>query len=133
MIYKFTGKGLFFFAAIVCFISFFLAPFGFLWIYMAFKAHVKITDDIFEYAMLSTKKIPFREMKKIYLSRPVDARYKVGYDFVSFATVIPLIIEYGDGNGGMKKIKFSLNYFENSTEIVQKLQEKSGLQIGLPE
>ena len=133
MIYKFTGKGLFFFAAFICFISVFLAPFGFLCIYMALKAHVKIEDDVFEYAMLSTKRIPFRSMKKIYLSRSVDARYKVGYAFVSFATVIPLVIEYVGENGRMKKVKFSLNYFQNSAEIVEKLQEKSGLKIELPE
>lgn len=129
MVYKFTGKGLFLTAAFICIISVVLLPVGLVFLYMAFAAHIRIEEDRFVYKMLTTKEILFKDIKKIKLSRPVDARYKVGYAFVNFATVIPLIIEYGEG----KKVRFSLNFFERSTEIAEILQQKTGLQIELPE
>ena len=136
MTYKFTGKGLFYVAAFVCLLTILGAPFAILFIYMAQKAHITIENGVFEYKMLRTRQVPFSFMKKIYIAPHVNVRADVGSSFVRVATVVPLVIEYADPavpDAKVKKLQFSLNYFERSQEIVSQLESMSGLQIGLPE
>ena len=124
--YKFKGKGLFYFAAIFCIVTIILSPVGILFIYMASKAKVIMTDTEFTYAMLRTYKIPYGQIQEIKLSKPVGSAYHLGGGaFVNFATVVPLIIDFNNG----KSIRFSSNFFENAVEIVEILEEKTGLKL----
>lgn len=138
MIYQFKGRCLFWLAGLICLFSIVLTPVGLIFIYMAMTAYIKIENDMFVYKMLTTKRIYFRGIRKMYLSRPVEARYKVGYAFVNFATVIPLTIEYQEKGGVdsgsvLKKVKLSLNYFEKAEEIAEIFEQKTRLKIGEPE
>lgn len=128
MVYKFTGKGLFYVAGFICLISIVLAPVGILFFYMGAKAHIRLENDRMFYKMLTTKEIPYADITRIRLAKPVGAQYKVGYASVNFATVIPLIIEYKG-----KSTRLSLNFFENSAEIAATLEQKTGLSIEVPE
>lgn len=82
-------------------------------------------DDKMIYSMLLTKEIPYKEITKIKLSRPVAATHYAGRKAITLATVIPLIIEYGAG----KRVKLSLNFFENSAGILEVLTQKTGLDV----
>lgn len=128
-LYKFKGKGLFITAGIICLLSFFGIPFGIIFFYMAATAKLILKDDRLIYKMLFQKEIPYSQITKIKLAKPVSSTYyAMNGDnpgiFVNFATVIPLIIEW---NG--KKTKLSANFFENAEEILQTLREKTGLEL----
>lgn len=128
-LYKFKGKGLFITAGVICIISFLLIPLGLIFFYMAATAKIIMKDDRMIYKMLTTKEIPYSQITKMRLAKPVSSTYYTmnGENpgvFVNFATVIPLIIEW-DG----KKTKLSANFFENAEEIVHTLREKTGLEL----
>lgn len=130
-LYKFKtgGKILFIAAGIICLITIIGAPFALIFFYMAAKAKIVMADRSMIYKMLTTKTIAYSKITKIRLARPVSSTYyamNAGNPgiMVSFATVIPLIIEW-DG----RKTKISANFFENAEEIVQTLEEKTGLKL----
>lgn len=112
-------------AAVVCFLSLILIPLGIFFIWAARRAQIKIENGTMYYTMFGTKVIPFAEMRKLDLLRPVQVRYQIGYAIPTFATVVPFQITYGDN----KKVKFSLNYFQNPEELIQVLQKESGLKL----
>lgn len=113
-------------ASVVCFLTIIMIPLGIFFIWAARRAQIKFEDGAMHYTMFGTKVIPFQDMKKLELLRPVQVRYQMGYAIPTFATVVPFQITYGDN----KKIKFSLNYFQKPDELVQVLQQESGLKLG---
>ncbi|MBP9771020.1 hypothetical protein KBC97_02550 [Candidatus Gracilibacteria bacterium] len=128
-LYKFksNGKSLFIIAGVICVISFVGIPFGLMFFYMASTSKIIMKDDHMIYKMLTTKNIPYKQITKIRLAKPVSSNYYIGHGapvFVNFATVIPLIIEW---NG--KKTKLSANFFENAEEITRTLEAKTGLTL----
>lgn len=123
--FKSYGKFLFIAAAFVCFFTIIAAPVGLVFLYMAFKAKIVMHDDKMVYSMLFTKEIPYKEIKKLKLSKPVAATHYAGRKAITLATVIPLIIEYAEG----KRTKLSLNFFENSAGILEILTQKTGLDV----
>lgn len=125
MIYKFTGKSLFYMASVVCFLTIIFVPLGIFFIWAAQKAQIRIESGTFYYTMFGTKAIPFSEMTKLELLRTVQVRYQLGYTIPTFATVVPMQITYGSN----KKVKFSLNYFEKPEELAAALQKESGLKL----
>lgn len=130
-LYKFksSGKSLFIVAGVICAISFIGLPVALVFFYMAATSKIIVKEDHMIYKMLTTKNIPYKQITKIRLAKPVSANYyamngsRPGV-FVNFATVIPLIIEW---NG--KKTKISANFFENAEEITRTLEEKTGLTL----
>ncbi|MBI4235183.1 hypothetical protein HY604_02695 [Candidatus Peregrinibacteria bacterium] len=132
--YKFQGKALFIVAAVICILSFILAPVGIVFLYMAFTAKITLTDDRIIYKMLRTFEIPYSKIAKLTLKKLKNATYYVQNEgvpgaFVNFATVLPLEIEYRTEGDKTKKIRFSSNYFENREEILKILEEKSGIKV----
>jgi len=128
--FRTKGKVLFLVAAFICLISIFLSPAGIVFIYMALTAEIVIDDDSFRYRMLRKRVVPFQEIEGITIGRPQKPAYYVstdagGYSSISFATVIPLIIElHGD-----RKLKLSLNYFEDPAAIIRTLRDRTGLVV----
>ncbi|MBI4151660.1 hypothetical protein HY496_01705, partial [Candidatus Woesearchaeota archaeon] len=108
--------------------SLFLIPFGIIFVVMALRAKVVLFDDRLEYTMLWTKRVPYKEIKKISFAKPQTARYYISNQgmpiFLNLVTVIPLVIEY-EHEGKMKKTKFSSNFFENAEEMVGFLLKKT--------
>lgn len=132
MKYGFQAKGkvLFFSAAFICLISIILAPAGILFIYMALVAQINIDENSFSYRMLRKKVIPFQRISGITIGKPQKPAYYVnvdpgGYRSISFATVIPLIIEQQGG----KKTRLSLNYFDDPMSIIETLRTRTGLTV----
>lgn len=127
-IYKFKGKGLFILAGIICLFTVFGVPFGIMLFYMAAMSKIVIKNDVILIKMLVTKEIKFDEITGLRLAKSVSPKYYIagsgGFGWINCAKVIPFIIECGD-----KKVKFSLNFFENSKEIVQTLVDKTGLKL----
>ncbi len=128
-LYKFksNGKSLFVIAGVICVISFVGIPFGLMFFYMASTSKIIMKDDRIIYKMLTTKNIPYNQITKIRLAKPVSSTYYIGHGapvFVNFATVIPLVIEWKG-----KKTKISANFFENAEEITRTLEEKTGLTL----
>jgi hypothetical protein len=127
--YRFTGKGLFYAAGCVCFLSIILIPLGLFFMFAASKAFVGIDGDTLVYRMFTTKRIPFASITKIRVANAVKARYYMGSGVnLNLVTVVPLIVEYGE----KKKIQLSLNFFERSQEILATLEHKTGLKLELP-
>ncbi len=128
--HRFTGKGLFYIAGFICIISFVLAPVGILFIWMARRAKVEFTDSAFVYRMLTTKTIPYAEVKSITQARPKTAyaHMDAANTTKAVVTVIPLIIEYTK-NGSTKKTKLSLNFFERAHDILNELEARTGRRI----
>lgn len=116
-------------AAFVCFITVMFIPLSFLFIYIARKAYIKIDDQNFTYKMVRTKVIPFANINRIRVGSVVQSRNMINSTILTFATVVPLIIHYNDN----KKMKLSLNYFDNPQEIVKALVEKTGKEIEVPD
>ena len=131
MIFKFTGKGLFIAAGIVCLLTVFLSPFALVFFYMAATAHIAIENDNLIYKMLFKKTIPFRAITKMYVKKTEQhSQYVAGTQTtVKLNQIVPFVIEY-EGN---KKIKFSLNYFQNNKELASQLEKKTGKKIEWPE
>lgn len=122
--YKFKGKGLFYAAAFVCFLTVILIPLGFYFIYLARVAKIIIRDDAFVYRMFTTNVINYGEIKSLTLMPVVRPGYVVGNQTVNFANVVPFVIETQSG----KKVKMSLNYFEKPQEILSILEQKARIQ-----
>jgi len=119
------GKFLFYTAAFICIISLILIPFGILFIIMAMRAKLVLYDDHLTYTMLTTKNIPYKDIIKIKLAKPVNPRYYLQQQntpgvYLNLVTVIPLIIEYNN-----KKTKLSANFFNNAEEFLSSLQKKT--------
>lgn len=129
MKFKFTGQSLFYLAAFVCIISVILFPVGILFIYLARTAHISFEENNFIYKMFTTKVIPLSEIRQIRVSPVAQGRYMINSTVMTLVTVVPLVIEYGNN----KKIKLSLNYFENPGEIVRILTQKTGKEIQVPD
>lgn len=131
MIFKFTGKGLFIAAGIVCLLTVFFSPFALVFFYMAATAHITTDDNNLIYKMLFKKTIPFQSITKIYVKKTQQhSQYVAGTQTnVKLNKIVPMVIEY-EGN---KKIKFSLNYFQNNQELVKQLEQKTGKKIEWPE
>lgn len=130
MDFKFTGKWLFIFAGIVCLISVFLSPFALVFFYMAATTKLAIEGDNLVYKMLFKKTVPFSSITKMYVKKMQQNRYYLSGAHVSvnLNKITPMVIEYGN----KKKIKFSLNYFQNNQELVKLLEEKTGKKIEWP-
>ncbi|MBI4237754.1 MAG: hypothetical protein HY696_04965 [Deltaproteobacteria bacterium] len=130
MIYPFASKALFYIAGVICFLSVILAPIGFLFLYMANTAQIRIEPDRFIYKMLTTKEIPWQSITKLRILPIVRTGYRINSAPTTIATVIPLAIDH-DG----RTTKLSLNHFVNPNEILQTLQQKTGLRVesGEPE
>lgn len=125
MIFKFRQKGLFIIGGIICLISLILSPVGLLFFYMAARAKIETDDQNFIYTMLTKKVVPFADIKHVMLGKPANAYYKIGYTILNIATVVPLVIYYGD----KKKIRISLNSFNDSQKILEILLQKTNLQL----
>lgn len=125
MVYKFRQKGLFIIAGVICLISVFLSPLSLFFFYMALRAKIEIDGNNFVYTMLNKKVIPFSNIKHIMVGKPTGAYYKIGYTTLQVATVVPLVIHYGD----KKKVKLSLNAFEQPQNILDTLLKKTSLQL----
>ncbi len=121
--YKFKGKGLFYIAASVCFLSVILFPLGLYFIYMGRTAKIIIRDDVFQYYMWGKNEINYGEIKSLTIKRLANANYIIGDQRINFATVVPFEIETQAG----KKVRMSLNYFEKPEEILSILEHKTGL------
>lgn len=124
MVYPFQSRGLFYVAAFICFISVFMIPVGVVFVVMARRARIEITDTEFVYAMLSTKRILFTNISGLALLPQANARLYQGTTYIAIQAVHvwPLEITYEHG----KKLKLSLNHFAKPDEILKVLQQKSG-------
>lgn len=131
MIFKFTGKGLFIAGGIVCLLSVFLSPFALVLFYMAGTTHFAIEGDKLIYKMLFKKTIPFSTITRIYVKKAQQNRQYMSatHTTVNLNTIIPMVIEYGNN----KKIKFSLNYFQNNEELANQLELRTGKKIEWPD
>lgn len=127
MTYPFASKALFFIAGIICFLSVILAPVGFLFLYMANTAQIRIEDDAFVYKMLTTKRIPWQSITRLRILPVVRTGYRLNGQQTSLATVIPLAIDHDGGT-----TKLSLNHFVDPGQILQTLQQKTGLRVEDP-
>ncbi len=114
-------------AAFICIISFFLIPFGVIFIIMARRARVEITDTEFVYVMLTMKRVPFASITLIELLPAVQPRMyqQTSHVSVTVTTVYPLQITTKDN----KKIKLSLNHFAQPDEIIRQLEHKTGMRV----
>lgn len=129
MIYKFTGKKLFYLTGVILILSVILAPVGIYFIYLGHNAYIRIEKDAFIYKMFTKKVIPFTSITKLSVAQVAQGRYMISPVVLTLVTVVPLIIEYGDG----KKVKLSLNYFEKPQEIAKILADKTGHKIEIPD
>ena len=127
MVFPFQSRGLFYVTAFICIISFFLIPVGIIFIFMARKARIEITDTEFVYSMFGVKRIPFSSITLMELLPVVQPRVYQASAHTSFAvtTVFPLRITTTDN----KKIKLSLNHFANPNEILRQLEQKTGKRV----
>lgn len=119
------GKLLFYAAAFICLISIILSPLGLAFFYMAVTSHILIDEENVTYKMLRKEVIPLAGITGLTIGETKRPAYYID-DFgkVSFATVIPLTIEYQE-----KKTRLSLNYFQDPGGILESLRQKTGLTI----
>lgn len=123
------GKILFYAAAFICFISLIGIPVGILFIVMAVRAKIILTEKELLYTMLRTKRIPYSQITRISLAKAQTVRYYLKNSAgsgtsLNLVTVIPLIIE-----GNNKKIKLSSNFFDNAQEMIELLLKKTKLKL----
>ncbi len=123
------GKVLFYAAAFICFISLVGIPIGILFVIMAVRAKIILTDKEMIYTMLRTKNIPYSQITRISLSKAQTARYYVKNSVgsgtsLNLVTVIPLVVETKD-----QKIKLSANFFDNTPEMIELLLKKTKLNL----
>ncbi len=125
------GKILFYAAAFICFISLIGIPVGILFIVMALRAKIILTDKEITYTMLRTKSISYSEIKRISLAKAQTARYYLKNSAgsgtsLNLVTVVPLVIESKE-----KNIKLSSNFFDNTQGMIEILLKKTKLKLEL--
>ncbi len=123
------GKVLLYLAGAICMLSLVLFPLGIILCFIARTAYIDISDRDFTYKIIRKKTLPLTSISKLALAPMQQAHYQVGYTFINFASILPLIIEYDNG----KKLKLSLNYFEKSGDIIKLLADKTGKEVAIPE
>lgn len=131
MNFKFTGGALFIMGGIICLISFFLSPFAFVLFYMAKTTKMAVEGETLVYKMLFKKTIPFSSITRMYVKKMQQNRtyMTASHTTVNINKIVPMVIEYGDN----KKIKFSLNYFQNNEQLINILEEKTGKKVEWPD
>lgn len=131
MIFKFTGGALFIVGGIICLISVFLSPFGLILFYMAKTTKLVIEGETLVYKMLFKKTIPFSSITRMYIKKMQQNRtyMTATHTTVNINKIVPMVIEYGDN----KKIRFSLNYFQNNEQLINILEEKTGIKVEWPD